>query len=155
MHNASPVGFCLFPFFSCGVGGGFSLPQHLARGVPLSQNGFVFLISNGVCLLPIIHRFSLTGHPHCLAIILVTQTNVEMMVAFGSTIIVFNEGLFPCQNPVSTTLSFALTRLFGGTAVCGAPRLHWPPSLSRLSFRLLGFLCLAAVNGLHSGSRHL
>ena len=82
------------PLFCCGVGGGFSFSTKFGSGSPLEPKWICILISNGVCLLPIIHRFSLTGHPHCLAIILVTQTNVELMVATSSTIIVFHEGLF-------------------------------------------------------------
>ena len=123
---------------SCWPSPSWPLPSlfitYLARGVPLSQNGFGFLIIYRVCMPHIIHRFSPPGHPHCLAIILVTQTNVEMMMAFGSIFVVFYEGVFPCQKSVSTTLSFVLsiTRIFGGLPCVAPPHLTVP--LASLAF---------------------
>ena len=70
-------------------------------------------------MLHIIHRFSLTGHPHCLAIILVTQTNVEMMVAFGGTVIVFYEGMFSLPKICVDYIVLRFHSDIRGTAVCG------------------------------------
>ena len=108
----------------------------------MSQNGFGFLIIYRVCMPHIIHRFSPPGHPHCLAIILVTQTNVEMMMAFGSIFVVFYEGVFPCQKSVSTTLSFVLsiTRIFGGLpCVARLSRQGCPSSCSGFSLLIMVF----------------
>ena len=107
---------------SCWVGGGFSfLYSQLARGFPLSQNGFGFLIIHRVCMPHIIHRFSPSGHPHCLAIILVTQTNVEMMMAFAVSFLLFSmRECFLAKILVYYLVLSYLTRIFGrGTAVCG------------------------------------
>ena len=57
-----------------------------------------------------------------------------MMVAFGSTIIVFNEGMFSLPKSCVDDIVLRSHSVIRGTAVCGAPRLHWPPSLSRLPF---------------------
>ena len=49
----------------------------------------------GVCLLLTIPRFSISGHPHCLAIILVTQTDMEVVIAVIDMMLLFTtRGMF-------------------------------------------------------------
>ena len=105
-------------------------------------------------MLHIIHRFSLTGHPHCLAIILVTQTNVEMMVAFGGTVIVFYEGMFSLPKISVDYIVLCFHSSIRGTAVCGVPRLIVPLAFHG-SPLTTGGSCRAAIYGPHLYSRHL
>ena len=49
-------------------------------GAPLEPKWILIFYLRGVCLLLTIPWFSLSGHPHCLAIILDTQTTVEMVI---------------------------------------------------------------------------